>query len=56
MHAVLHLGWAPADAGGYRGQMAVPMRPNGVLGKAYMAGIAFRHLFRGIGAEGRAGA
>ncbi|WP_373429966.1 DUF2867 domain-containing protein [Streptomyces sp. V1I1] len=46
MHAVMHMGWVPDDAGGYRGQMAVLVKPNGLFGKAYMAAIApFRHLF-----------
>jgi hypothetical protein len=45
MHGVLHLGWVPDGAGGYRGQMAVLVKPNGLLGNAYMAAIApFRHL------------
>jgi hypothetical protein len=45
VHGVLHLGWVPDDAGGYRGQMAVLVKPNGLFGKAYMAAIApFRHL------------
>jgi len=46
MHGVLHLGWVPDLAeGGYRGQMAVLVRPNGRLGTAYMAAIRpFRHL------------
>lgn len=45
MHGVLHLGWVPDGAGGYRGQMAVLVKPNGRRGKAYMAVIApFRHL------------
>ncbi|MFL6241177.1 MAG: DUF2867 domain-containing protein [Actinomycetes bacterium] len=45
MHGVLHFGWVPDGAGGYRGQMAVLVKPNGVLGRLYMAGIApFRHL------------
>jgi hypothetical protein len=45
MHGVLHLGWVPDGAGGYRGQMAVLVKPNGRLGNAYMAAIApFRHL------------
>ena len=45
VHAVMHIGWVPDDAGGYRGQMAVLVKPNGLCGKAYMAGIApFRHL------------
>lgn len=46
VHGVLHLSWVRDDAGGYRGQMAVLVRPNGLLGSAYMAAIApFRHLF-----------
>lgn len=45
VHGVMHIGWIPDDAGGYRGQMAVLVKPNGLLGKAYMAAIApFRHL------------
>jgi Protein of unknown function (DUF2867) len=45
MHGVLHLGWVPDDAGGYRGQMAVLVKRNGLLGTAYMAAIRpFRHL------------
>ncbi len=45
VHAVLHLSWVPDRRGAYRGQLAVLVRPNGVLGAAYMAGIRpFRHL------------
>jgi hypothetical protein len=45
MHGVLHLGWVPDGAGGYRGQMAVLVKRNGVLGSAYMTAIRpFRHL------------
>ena len=45
MHGVMHLGWVPDQAGGYRGQMAVLVKPNGLLGAAYMAAIRpFRHL------------
>jgi len=45
MHGVMHLGWVPDQAGGYRGQMAVLVRANGLLGTAYMAAIRpFRHL------------
>jgi hypothetical protein len=36
MHGVLHLGWVPDNAGRYRGQMAVLVKPNGLLGAAYM--------------------
>ena len=46
MHGILHLGWVPDESGnGYRGQMAILVKRNGLLGAAYMAGIApFRHL------------
>jgi hypothetical protein len=45
MHGVMHMGWVPDGAGGYRGQMAVLVKPNGLLGIAYMAAIRpFRHL------------
>jgi hypothetical protein len=63
MHGVLHLGWVPDQAGGYRGQMAVLVRRNGLLGAAYMAAIMpFRQLLvyplmlRQIGSNWRAGA
>jgi hypothetical protein len=56
VHGVLHMGWVRGERGGYRGQMAVLVKPNGRLGAAYMAAIApFRHLIvypplmRGIG-------
>jgi hypothetical protein len=45
MHGVLHLGWVPDGTGGYHGQMAVLVNPNGLLGGTYMAAIRpFRHL------------
>jgi len=46
VHGVLHLGWVrDEETGGHRGQMAVLVKPNGLLGSAYMAAIApFRHL------------
>ena len=45
VHGVIHLGWVPDGAGGYRGQMAILVKPNGVLGQAYMAAIMpFRYL------------
>jgi hypothetical protein len=45
MHGVMHLGWVPDEAGGYRGQMAVLVKPNGLLGTGYMGAIRpFRHL------------
>ncbi|HEX2086481.1 MAG TPA: DUF2867 domain-containing protein [Solirubrobacteraceae bacterium] len=44
MHGVLHLGWVPDGRGGHRGQMAVLVKPNGLMGNAYMAAIRpFRH-------------
>jgi hypothetical protein len=45
MHGVMHLGWVPDESGGYRGQMAVLVKCNGVFGAAYMAAIRpFRRL------------
>jgi hypothetical protein len=45
VHGVMHLGWVHEDGGGYRGRMAVLVKPNGARGRAYMAAIApFRHL------------
>jgi Protein of unknown function (DUF2867) len=45
VHGVMHLGWVRAQTGGYRGQMAVLVKPNGLLGSTYMAAIRpFRHL------------
>ncbi len=63
VHGVMHIGWVPDETGGYRGQMAVLVRPNGLLGTAYMAAIMpFRHLIvypplmREIGQDWRASA
>ncbi len=62
VHGVMHLGWVPDAGGGYRGQMAVLVKPNGLFGKAYMAAIApFRYLIvypglmREIGQDWQAG-
>jgi hypothetical protein len=45
VHGVMHIGWVPDGTGGYRGEMAVYAKPNGLLGNAYMAAIKpFRHL------------
>ena len=45
VHGVLHLGWVAEGDGVFRGQMAVYVRPNGLLGDAYMAAIKpFRYL------------
>ena len=60
MHGVMHVGWVPDGTGGYRGQMAVLVKPNGLFGTTYMAAIRpFRHLIvyppimRDIGREWR---
>jgi hypothetical protein len=39
VHGVMHLGWVPDEAGGFHGQMAVLVKPNGLLGEAYMTAI-----------------
>ena len=45
VHGVLHLGWVQTPSGEYRGQMAVLVKPNGLLGKVYIKAIApFRYL------------
>ena len=45
VHTVMHIGWVRDEDGGYRGRMAVLVKPNGWWGAAYMAGIRpFRHL------------
>jgi hypothetical protein len=57
VHAVLHVGWVPNDSGtSHHAQMAVLVKPNGWLGKAYMTAIKpFRYalvyplLLRSIG-------
>jgi hypothetical protein len=62
MHGVMHMGWVPDGTGGYRGQMAVLVKPNGLFGAGYMAAIRpFRHvivyppMIREVGREWRAG-
>ena len=61
VHGVMHIRWVPDGTGRYRGEMAVLVKPNGLLGTAYMAAIRpFRHLIvypamlRGIEREWRA--
>ena len=61
MHGVMHIGRVPDAAGGFRAQMAVLVKPNGLVGRGYMAAIKpFRHLIvypammRRIEREGRA--
>lgn len=45
VHGVMHIGLVADRAGGYRGQMAVLVKPNGRLGEAYLSAIRpFRHL------------
>ncbi len=45
MHGVMHIGRVPDQTGGFRAQMAVYVKPNGLLGSGYMAAIRpFRHL------------
>ncbi|AGB23711.1 Protein of unknown function (DUF2867) [Mycobacterium sp. JS623] len=45
VHGLMHIGWVPDRTGGYRGQMAILVKPNGALGAAYLMAIApFRHL------------
>lgn len=47
VHGLMHVGWVADDAadGGYRGQMAVLVKPNGWFGEAYMTFIKpFRYL------------
>ncbi|MFG2714103.1 DUF2867 domain-containing protein [Streptomyces goshikiensis] len=63
VQAVMHIGWVPDGSGGYRGQMAVLVKPNGLLGSLYMAAIKpFRYLgvyptlIRSIGREWEASA
>ncbi len=45
VHDITHLGWVPDGTGGYYGEMAIYVKPNGLLGAAYWAAITpFRHL------------
>ena len=45
MHGVMHIGRVSDETGGFRAHMAVYVKPNGLLGSAYMAAIRpFRHL------------
>lgn len=46
MHGVMHIGLVPDGTGGYRAQMAVLVKTNGLFGDVYMSAIRpFRHLF-----------
>jgi hypothetical protein len=45
VHTVMHISWVPDPIAGYRGQMAVLVKPNGLFGAVYMAAIKpFRYL------------
>ncbi|MGD0923685.1 MAG: DUF2867 domain-containing protein [Streptosporangiaceae bacterium] len=45
VHGVMHVGWVPDGEGAYRGQLAVLVKPNGLLGAGYLAAIRpFRNL------------
>jgi hypothetical protein len=45
MHGVMHIGRISDETGGHRAQMAVLVKPNGLLGTVYMAAIRpFRRL------------
>ncbi|MEU6237633.1 DUF2867 domain-containing protein, partial [Kitasatospora sp. NPDC047058] len=45
VHTVLHIGWVADQSGRHHGEMTVLVKPNGLLGRAYMSAIApFRHL------------
>ena len=45
VHGVIHIGRVPHEAGAFGAQMAVLVKPNGLLGTAYMAAIKpFRYL------------
>lgn len=45
VHGLMHIGWVRDETGGYRGQMAVLVKPNGMFGRAYMDLIKpFRYL------------
>jgi uncharacterized protein DUF2867 len=45
VHGIIHIGRIPDEAGGFRAQMAILVKPNGLLGTAYLTAIRpFRHL------------
>jgi len=39
VHGVIHLAWADRSQGHYQSEMAVYVKPRGVLGRGYMAFI-----------------
>jgi hypothetical protein len=45
VHGVIHIGWVADETGGYRGQMGIYVKRNGLFGSAYMTAIRpFRHV------------
>jgi len=45
VHVLMHIGWVPDENGGCSGEMTALVKPNGLVGKVYMAGIRpIRHL------------
>lgn len=45
VHTAMHLGWTPVADGGHELRMTVLVKPNGLLGRLYLAAIApIRHL------------
>jgi hypothetical protein len=45
VHGVIHVGWVGDGPNTYRGQLAILVKPNGLLGSAYLAAIKpFRYL------------
>ncbi|MGW0765305.1 DUF2867 domain-containing protein [Streptomyces sp. NPDC002676] len=45
VHTIMHLGWVQTDDDGYELRMAALVKPNGMFGRLYMAGILpFRYL------------
>jgi hypothetical protein len=62
VHGVMHVGWVSDGDGPYRGELAVYVKPNGLLGAGYVAAIRpFRHrivyppMLRQIGQVWQAG-
>jgi Protein of unknown function (DUF2867) len=62
VHSLMHIGWVPDDSGdGHHAQMAVLVKPNGWLGRAYMTAIkpvryalVYPMLLRSIGRQWQA--
>ncbi|MGW0392874.1 DUF2867 domain-containing protein [Streptomyces sp. NPDC003042] len=45
VHTIMHLGWVPTASGEHELRMAVLVKPNGLIGRLYMAAVApFRYL------------